>query len=138
MESRELSISVGELIGVPKVTLRGCMDGWHDQAVSGVLASFQEDGAVSLVLDVAGLKLAGVNGATAMIKVLRSLGPGMCVHVVSSGATAAILGRAKLGACVRLYSSTDEIAEYLTPNEEFLSSRWLAASTEDEELPLAA
>ncbi len=138
MESPELSITIGELIGVPKITLRGCMDGWHDQAVSGVLASFRDDGTTSLVLDLAGLRFAGVDGATAMINVLRSVGPGICVHVVTSSSCAGMLQRAKFGPCVRLYSSTDEIAECIHPEAEFLTSRWLAAGTEDHELPLAA
>ena len=138
MESSELSISVGELIGVPRVTLRGCMDGWHDQAVLGVLTGFADQDATSLVLDIAGLIFAGPDGVTAMVNTLRSVGPGMCVHVVASAAIAATLRRAAFGPAVRLYSSTDEIAEYLSPAEELLTSRWIARSAEDEEMPLAA
>ncbi len=59
MECAELSIAVDEQIGVPKVTLRGHMDSWHDQAMSGVLTGFREQGATSLVLDIAGLRFAG-------------------------------------------------------------------------------
>lgn len=138
MESPELSISVGDLIGVPKVTLRGCMDSWHDQAVSGVLTAFRDQQATSLVLDLAGLSFAGAEGATSMVNVLRSLGPEMCVHVVASGAPATVLGRAGLGPSVRLYSSTDEIAEYLPPEEQFLTSRWLTSESQDLEMPFAA
>ena len=138
MESSELSISVGELIGVPKVTLRGCMDAWHDQALAGVLTGFQEQHAISLVLDVAGLGFRGVEGVTALIAVLRSLGAGMCVHVVAASAVASTLRRAALGPAIRLYSSTDEIAEYLAPTEELLTSRWVPPGTEDEQLPIAA
>jgi len=138
MESPELSISVGELIGVPRVTLRGCMDGWHDQAVTGILAGFQDQEATSLVLDIAGLMFAGPEGMAAMIGGLRSIGPGMCVHVVAPAAVAATLRRAAFGPSVRLYSSTDEIAQYLSPAEELLTSRWMARGTEDEQLPLAA
>ncbi len=138
MESSELSISVGELIGVPRVTLRGSMDGWHDQAVIGVLTGFAEQDATSLVLDIAGLAFGGPDGMTAMIIALRSVSPGMCVHVVAPAPAAATLRRAALGPSVRLYSSTDEIAEYLSPGEELLTSRWIARGTEDEEMPLAA
>lgn len=138
MESPELSISVGDLIGVPRVTLRGTMDGWHDQAVAGILASFCDQGTTSVVLDLAGLSLAGIDGATSLIRALRSLGPEIRTHIVTSGSTSAILEKALLGPCVRLYSSVDEIAEYLPGKEEFLTSRWLATQSEDTELPLAA
>ena len=138
MECPELSIAVDDLIGVPKVTLRGLMDGWHDQAMSGVLAGFRDQGASSLVLDIAGLNFAGTNGATSMINVLRKLGPEMCVHVVVSGLSAKVLQRAELGPAVRLYASTDEIAEFISPSSEDLTSRWMPASSDDSEMPLAA
>jgi hypothetical protein len=138
MTSSELSISVGEIIGVPRVTLRGSMDGWHDQAVSGVLNGFRDQESTSLVLDIAGLTFAGAEGMTAMISVLRCIGPSMCVHLVAPAVVGATLRHAELGSAVRLYSSTDEIAHYLSPIDELLTSRWLAAGTQDEELPLAA
>lgn len=138
MESCELSIGVGDLIGVPKVTLRGTMDGWHDQVLTGVLKAFQEEGTSSLVLDMAGLAFAGVDGATSLINALRSLGPQMCIHLIAAGSPANILRRAELGPCIRLYSTTDEIAEYLSPVDDSLTSRWLAAQSDDNETPLAA
>lgn len=138
MENPELSISVGDLIGVPKVTLRGCMDGWHDQALSGVLTGFRDQGTTSLVLDLASLSFAGTDGATAMINVLRSLGSEICVHMVASSAHANMLRRAELGPSIKLYSSTDEIAEYLPPHEQVFTSRWMASKGEDTEMPLAA
>ena len=138
METPELSISVGELIGVPRVTMRGCMDGWHDQAVRGVLEGFADQGASSIVLDLAGLDFTSIDGATGMINVLRNVGPGTCVHVIASGATRDVLHRAKLAPCVRLYASTDEIAEYVTRRSECFTSRWVEPGSEDEQLPLAA
>lgn len=138
METPELSISVGDLIGIPRVTLRGAMDSWHDQAVSGVLSAFRDQASTSMVLDIANLSFAGVGGATSMINVLRALGPEISVHVVASGSPAKILRKAELGPSVRVYSTTDEIAEYLTPAEEALTSRWLARGSDDAELPLAA
>lgn len=138
MASPELSIAVDKLIGVPKVTLRGQMDGWHDQAMSGVLSGFREQGTTSLVLDIAGLDFAGVNGATSMVTVLRKLGPEMCVHVVTSDFSARMLQRAELGPAVRLYGSTDELADYISPHSEDLTSRWVAPDSGDTEMPLAA
>jgi len=138
MECARLSIAVDELIGVPKVTLRGNMDDWHDQAMAGVLTGFRDQGNTSLVLDIAGLNFAGLNGATSMLTVLRKLGPEMCVHVVTSGLSAKVLAKAELGPAVRLYSSTDEIAEYISPTSEDLTSRWVASISDDSEMPLAA
>lgn len=138
MESPDLSIAVGELIGVPRVAVRGSMDGWHDQAIRGVLEGFRDQGTTSVLLDLAGMTFAGVDGTNGMINTLRSLGPEICVHVIASGAPREILRRARLAPSIRLYSSTDEIAEYLSYDQESFTSRWLAAGTEDEELPLAA
>ncbi len=138
MECQQLSIAVDDLIGVPKVTVRGQMDEWYDQAVSGVFAGFHEQGASSLVLDIAGLNFAGTNGATSMINVLRKLSPEMCVHVVASKLSAKVLERADLGPAVRLYSSTDQIADNMSSGSEDLTSRWMPESTDDSEMPLAA
>lgn len=138
MESPELSINVGELLDVPRVSLHGCMDSWHQQAVASVLTGLRDHGTTSVVLDLGGLSFAGYNGATSMINTLRSLGPQICVHVVASGNPASLLGRAELGPCIKLYTSTDEIAEYLAPCEDYFTSRWIAEGIEDYELPLAA
>lgn len=138
MENTTLSIAVDELIGIPKVTLSGCMDSWHDQAVSGVLAGFRDRGTTSLVLDLARLSFMGVNGATSMASALRTLGPDICVHVVTSGAAGRVLQTADLGPSVRLYASTDEIADYMFPSAQDLTSRWMPPSSEDYELPMAA
>lgn len=138
METPELSISVGDLIGIPKVTLRGVMDVWHDQVVSGVLATLRDQAATSLVLDIANLSFAGAGGVTSIINVLRTLGPEMSVHIVAPGPSARILQKAELGPSVRVYSTADEMAEHLTPTEEALTSRWLAQGSDDAELPVAA
>ena len=138
MECVELSIAVDELIGVPKVTLRGQMDGWHDQAMSGVFTGFRDQGTTSLVLDISGLAFAGTNGATSMVNVLRKLGPEMAVHVVASGFSAKVLQKADLGPAVRLYASTDELADYISPGSEDLTSRWMTSNSDDSEMPLAA
>jgi anti-anti-sigma regulatory factor len=136
MKYPELSISVGELLGVPRVVLRGSMDGWHDQAIRGVLEGFSDQGVSSVVLDLAELTFFGVDGATGMINVLRSLGPGMCVHLVAEGSCRDILHRAKFPPSVRLYSSTDELAEQVSCSEECFTSRCREQIYEDGELPL--
>lgn len=138
MECTKLSIAIDELIGVPKVTLSGCMDSWHDQAISGVLAGFRDRGRTSLVLDLAQLSFLGVNGATSMVSALKTLGPEICVHVVTSAMAGRVLQTADLGSSIRLYASTDEIADYMSPSTEDLTSRWMPPSSEDSELPMAA
>jgi len=138
MECTKLSIAIDELIGVPKVTLSGCMDSWHDQAISGVLAGFRDRGTTSLVLDLAQLSFLGVNGATSMVSALKTLGPEICVHVVTSAMAGRVLQMADLGSSIRLYASTDEIADYMSPSTEDLTSRWMPPSSEDSELPMAA
>lgn len=138
MDCAELSIAVEKLIGVPRLTLRGHLDGWHDQAMAGVFAGFQEQGTTSLVLDIAGLSFNGVNGATSMVNALRKLGPDMAVHVVASGLSAWLLQTAQLGSAVRLYSSTNELAEYISPDSQDLTSRWVPENSDDQEMPLAA
>ena len=138
MNTSSLSIVVGELLGVPKVTVRGDLNGWHDQAILGVLAAFRDEGASSLVLDIAAINLINAEGATGLVNVLRALGSKMCVHVVASDAPAKILGKAGLGVCVRLYSSTDEIAKHVSNESIELTSRWIESGGTDNEMPLAA
>ncbi|MGC8861359.1 MAG: hypothetical protein ACP5R5_01140 [Armatimonadota bacterium] len=138
MESSELSIVVGELIGIPRITLRGNMEAWHDQAVLGVLTGFADREFTSLVLDIAGVVFVGPESLAAMVNVLRSIGPNMCIHVAASARMASALRKAVFGPSVRLYSSTDEIAEQLTPDGEFFTSRWIASGEEDEQMPKAA
>ena len=138
MANSELYISVGELLGVPRVTLSGYMDGWHDQAILGILTGVHDGGANSLVLDVARMNFRGVDGATALIRVLRMLSPELCVHLVASGASKDVLCKADMGSNIRHYSSTDEIAESFGAHEEYLTSRWMASECQDTQLPLAA
>lgn len=138
MECTELSIAIDELIGIPKVTLSGCMDGWHDQAISGVLAGFRDQGTTSLVLDLGRLSFHGPNGATSMVSALKALGPDICVHVVTSSLSGKILQKADLGQSIRIYASTDEIADYMSPSADDLTSRWVPQDSQDTELPMAA
>jgi len=138
MRTPELSISVGDLLGVPRVTLRGYMDGWHDQAVIGVLAGLSEQSVTSLVMDLTALRFTGVDGATGLIRILRSISPEQAVHIVAAGTPDKVLKRAKLGPSVRLYTSADEIADYLAPEDDFFTSRWLPPTADDAEQPLAA
>jgi len=136
MRYPELSISVGELLGVPRVALRGSMDGWHDQAIRGVLEGFGDQGITSVVLDLAELSFAGIDGATGMINVLRSLTPVMCVHVVAQGSSRDILHRAQFPPAVHLYSSTDELAQQVASTDECFTSRWRAPEFPGGELPV--
>ncbi|MHB9036717.1 MAG: hypothetical protein ACYC64_08620 [Armatimonadota bacterium] len=138
MANLELSITVGELLGIAKVSLSGRMGSSHDQAVLGILTGFREQGATSLVLDIAGLTPSGVDAATGLINALRTLGPTLCVHIVASGAMGALLRKGGFGPCVRIYSSADEVADLVGLEEECLTSRWMSPGTEDTELPLAA
>ncbi len=62
----------------------------------------------------------------------------MCVHVVASGLSARMLQKAELNPAVRLYASTEELAEYISPSSEDLTSRWMPPGSDDQELPLAA
>ncbi|MCE5314062.1 MAG: hypothetical protein ABFD49_07320 [Armatimonadota bacterium] len=134
----ELSITVGELLGIAKVSLSGHMGPRHDQAIQGILTGFSEQGATSLVLDMAGLTPSGIDAATGLINALRSIGPALCVHVVASGTLLTLLRNGNFGPCVKVYSSTDEIADRVSSEEECLTSRWMHQGTQDTELPLAA
>jgi len=138
MKYPELSISVGELLGVPRVVLRGSMDGWHDQAIRGVLEGFSDQGISSVVLDLAGLSFAGSDGATGMINVLRSLDPALCVHLVAASGLKEIMHSAKFPPSIHLYSSTDELAEQVFTTEDYYTSRRRAPGRDGGELPLMA
>ncbi|MDH7603100.1 MAG: hypothetical protein QHI38_13250 [Armatimonadota bacterium] len=138
MQDSELVISVGELLGVPKVSLRGCMEEWHDEAVMGVLSAFSEHSAAAVVLDLESLDYAGPSGMAAMIRALRCVPVGVCMHVAAPAHVAAVFRQAQFGHAVRLYSSTNEIASRLSLDEEVLTSRWIAQEHEEHELPFAA
>jgi hypothetical protein len=114
------------------------MDSWHDQAVKGVLEGFLNQSTSSIILDLTGLSFSGIDSTTNMINVLRSIGPEICIHVVASGTTIKLFERASLAPCIRLYSSTDEIAECISTMDEYFTSRWLCSQSSDSELPLAA
>jgi hypothetical protein len=73
------------------------MDSWHDQAISGVLAGFRDQGTTSLVLDLGRLTFQGLQGATSMVTALKELGPEICVHVVTSSLSGRVLQNADLG-----------------------------------------
>lgn len=138
MIDSELVISVGELLGIPKVSLRGRMEPWHDETVIGVLSAFSEHSAAAVVLDIGNLEYAGPGGMAAMVRALRRVPIGTCLHVAAPARVAAAFRRAQFGQTIRVYSSTEEIASRIFPEEEVLTSRWIARDREDEELPFAA
>ena len=138
MKNPELTVFVGELLGVPKVSLSGMLGGWHEQAVTGILDALREHGTPSMVLDMAGLDSSDAESAATMLNIFRSIGPGICVHVVASEPFCNLLNRASVGAGVKVYCSIDEISKSITPESEYLTSRWMASTSEDTELPLAA
>lgn len=138
MANQELSISVGELLGIPKVSLSGYLDGWHDQAILGILNGLHESGANSIVLDVACLNLRGIDGTTSLVNVLRMLDSELCVHMVASSAIKTLFEKAEVGSNIYLYSNTDEIAEEFNTHTEYLTSRWVEQDTEDTYIHMAA
>lgn len=118
MSYPELAISVSDILGVPRVVLRGTMDCWHDEAISGILNGFADQGSVALVLDIAELSFTGCDAAMQMVRVLRTLDPGACVHVVAKSPTMELFIKARLPQSIRLYSSTDQIAQVISATDE--------------------
>lgn len=138
MQQTELTILVGELLGVPKVSISGTMLRSYEQAVSGILNAFKEQGTPTLILDLAGAGQGSMESMAFLLRTLRDLGPGMCVHVVAVNSVCCILRKTGLGPSVRTYCSIDEVSEKIEPEQEYLTSRWMAPGTEDTEIPLAA
>ncbi|MCX6346247.1 MAG: hypothetical protein NT018_14440 [Armatimonadetes bacterium] len=138
MRNSELTVFVGELLGVPKVSLSGTLGRWHEQAVMGIMNALREQGTPSMVLDMAGLDSSDAESTATMLNVFRSVGPGTCVHVVASEPFCNLLKRANIGPGVKVYCSIDEISKSITPENEYLTSRYIAPGSEDTEMPLAA
>ncbi len=138
MRNPELTVFVGELLGVPKVSLSGMLGGWHEQAVTGILNVLREQGTPSMVLDMAGLESSDAQSTATMLNIFRSVGPGICVHVVASEPFCNLLKRANVGPSVKVYCSIDEISKNITPDSEYLTSRWMDPGSEDKEMPMAA
>lgn len=138
MSKPDLTIFVSELLGVPKISLSGPLLNCYEQAVTGILNGFKEQRTPTLILDLAGLGATGADGLAFILRALREMGPGTCVHVVAAGAMCAVLEKAGLGAGVKTYCSLDEMSDSLVPEAEYLTSRWMAPGSEDFEIPLAA
>jgi len=138
MNSSELTISVGKLLGVPKVTIGGRMERWHDEAVCAIFGAFSDYSSTAVVVDIENLQYGGPDAMAAFLRALRLAPPGTCLHIAAPPSVASVLQQAGLGPAVRLYSSTNEIAANLSPEMEILTSRWVARKEEDEELPFAA
>lgn len=114
----ELAISVSDILGVPRVVLRGTMDCWHDEAISGILNGFADQGSAAVVLDIAELSYTGCDAAMQMLRVLRTLESSACVHIVARNQTMEMLVKARLPQSIRLYSSTDQIAQVISATDE--------------------
>lgn len=138
MSNTGLTMLVGDLLGIPKVSITGYVDRGHEYAILGVLNGYRDYGARSIVLDLVGLEAGGVHCASFFLWALRGMGPSMCVHVVGSGILCGILNRAGMGPRVRTCSSLDEIVEASTVEQEYMTSRWMAPGSDDTEMPMAA
>ncbi len=135
-----MTISVSELLGVPKVTCQGQMDSWHTQSFAAVMDQCKDNGNTKVVLDIACLDFLSTDSAMAMVTTLRKVGPEMSVHIVANSSSRQVLESAGLGPYIKHYSSSDEIAEQMAVEDVYYTSRWLAAYEEmqQEELPKAA
>jgi hypothetical protein len=62
----------------------------------------------------------------------------MRTTVIASGATASMLKRAGLEPSVTICANMDHAVESVRPEPEYLTSRWIAQTAYEDELPLAA
>lgn len=138
MSDTGLTILISELLGVPKVSLSGVLDNYHDQVVPGILKGFREQRAPSLVLDLDGLVSADTKSMLALMQSLRELGPGTSVHILASGTVSSALSRAAEGTGIKVYSTLDDIAMSFSKKKEYMTSRWVEPDSKSDEMPMAA
>ncbi len=116
MNLNNISICIGDLIGIPNVCFNGTLDAEHDEIVASILECFNTRNSGSIVLDIVGLKFDGVEGACVMIDAINSVSDSLSIHIASSSAGMDILSTAKLNDNVRFYLSTEEIAAHIMNN----------------------
>lgn len=138
MSDTGLTILISELLGVPKISLSGILDNYHDQVVPGILKGFREQKTAYLVLDLDGLTKTDSKSILSLLQSLRELGPGTSVHVLASGTVSSMLSRAAEGTGIKVYSTLDDIAKSFGKKKEYMTSRWVEPGSKSDELPMAA
>lgn len=113
MRNRELSIKIGELIGVPNVSMRGVINPWQDFIIGSVLTGFRDKNVTTLVLDIASLSFAEKESEKAIIETLKNASIYFNIHVATKGRFLDNILKADLGENVQAYKSTDEIASHI-------------------------
>ncbi len=108
MGHRELSIRIEELIGIPRVVVRGSYTRDHNGLLSCILDQLQSNGSSVLVLDLMDLRCAEAEAASGIVLVLKKSRANAGIHVVAPDNLGLLLKRGRLPVCVRLYPSLDE------------------------------
>ena len=113
MRNHDLSIKIGELIGVPNVSMRGIINPWQDFIIGSVLAGFREKNVTTVVLDIAGLSFAEKESENAIIQTLKISSVYFNLHIATKGKFLETILNADLGDNVQAYKSTEEIARHI-------------------------
>jgi anti-anti-sigma regulatory factor len=138
MNCPEPTIRVNMLNGSPLVSVDGSMSAWHAKAVEDVVQGLLREGTGALTLDISRASFSDGHCLESLISMLGAVRSQMRVVAVASGRAAATLKRADLEPLVTVCPNMDEAAEIVRPDPEQLAPKWLARSSGDDELPLAA
>jgi len=138
MDHPGLSVSIRSLAGLPLVAVSGTIDAWQIETVDSIVQRFPLDDRPVLVLDLSDATFTDVESLSGLIRLLRTASGEMRIAAVTTAAISAVLRCANLEPGVTLCSTIDSAEEMLRSQPEYLTSRWMAAKAEEEELPLAA
>jgi anti-anti-sigma factor len=138
MNIEGLTISISAFKGTPLVTVIGNVDACRAQSLEDVMESFLIDGAAGVTLDVTQASFTDIEGSSALVRMLRVISRDVQVAVAASSKIATTLRFAGLEPYMTICSGLDQVYQQSGEREEFLTSRWMASTANDEELPLAA
>lgn len=136
MNCPELAVTTTNNNGTPRVAVRGMVDSWHVRSVEDVMENYLAENKTSMTLDISQASFADAESLSIMIRAIRRSCTEMKVTVIANEKTAQILSFANFGQSVLI--SASETTQVTTDQPEFYTSRWMAKSAGDEEMPLAA
>lgn len=138
MEHQELAVSITASYDFPIVTIQGAVKPSNAHTVEDIIDGFYRQDTSSLVLDISRASCPDVESTSALVRAIRVSKAEMRVATIASSKLASVLKVAKLGPAIKVCDSIDEAAQFVCPEQDYYTSRWMASKSNDEELPLAA
>ncbi|MFQ3550103.1 MAG: hypothetical protein SNJ70_10185 [Armatimonadota bacterium] len=113
MQDLDLCISVGELLGITRITISGCIENNRIYCIDEIISGIVDSGVNTVVLDVSSLCFLEKEYEKKIIDILAFYCRKISIHILANKRIIRLLNKSDIKSYLNFYRSTDEISEYL-------------------------